>query len=118
MAYISVTEVAGITTYDFTDDPPTPITETQLVALIGQYSAKLDGLAGVDLNHFGDPPPQWVKSAILAAIAMKIENVYEERDHTEVDILHTMKMFIKDRDRTTTALPKFPSSQPNELGRV
>ena len=118
MTYVTADELIGYSARDFDED--SPVSVAQLEVMLTEWSNKLDGLADVDTGHFGTDAtaPRWAKEAVKTAVSMKLENIYDEGEHTEVDILNAMKAFMQTRDRTTYLFPKFPAYHPDSQGNV
>ena len=91
----------------------TPITTTMVTAILTQYSALLDALAGRTETNFGDADtcPEWVKQAVLATTAARIEAKVEGKEFTPEDAERIMRKFIGKRDTDTT--PSFYKKTPS-----
>ena len=98
----------------------TPITTTMVTALLTQYSALLDALTGHDEANFGDDTTcaEWVKQAVLATTAARIEAHYNDKEFTTEDAERVMKKFIgnRDADLRPTFSQKIPSSAGSRDG--
>ena len=94
----------------------TPITTTMVTAILDQYSSLVDGLAGRSDANFGDSDtcPEWVKQAVLAATAARIEAKINDKDFTTEDAERIMRKFINKRD--TDTLPSFYTKTPSRVG--
>ena len=92
----------------------TPISTTTATAILTQYSALLDGLTGNSEANFGNAStcPEWVKQAVLATTAARIEAYYHDQSFTTEDAERVMMKFIgkRDSDLRPTFSQKIPSS--------
>lgn len=121
MAYTTTAKIQNLSGRIFSDSPATPITATQMAAMVTAWSNKLDGLVGGVAAAFGTDTtaPQWVQSAVETAVSMLVDNVYLDGvEHTETQILNAMKQFIVIRDRDVNTRPSFSFNQPDAQGKV
>jgi hypothetical protein len=94
----------------------TPITTTMVTAILTQYSALLDGLTGNTEANFGTDTtcPEWVKQAVLATSAARIEAYYNNEAFTPEDAERVMKKYVHLRD--TDLRPSFSQKIPSSVG--
>ena len=93
----------------------TPITTTMVTAILTQYSALLDGLAGRSEGHFGTDTTcdEWVKQAVLAAAAARIEAKINDKEFTTQQAIDIIKRFMNLRD--SSLKPRFHQKQPSTV---
>jgi hypothetical protein len=99
MVYAAETEIEAIMGETF--DASTPITTTQMTAMLVQWSATLDGLMGVSEGHFGavDACPEWCKQAVIHVVVMYVNQIRLDQPPDHSALIRFMKEFIRERDR-------------------
>ena len=95
-----------------------PVTSTQVVAILEQMSARLDGIVGQDEQHFGkdDVCPEWVKQAVLGASDYYVHKrwIGEEPDQMMINTILESFFSGKDTDRAPRAV--YYQDRPNSSG--
>ena len=117
MAYATEAELEAIMMVSSTFfGASTPITTTMVTAILTQYSALLDGLTGNTEANFGTDTtcPEWVKQAVLATSAARIEAYYDDKVFTPEDAERIMMRFIGKRD--SDLRPSFSQKSPSSSG--
>jgi len=84
MAYVTEAEIEAYTGKSFT--ATSVITSTQIGVMATQFSAKLDGFAGVDEGTYGTDTTcdEWVKQAVLSVISYAITQYYNDQPVDEL----------------------------------
>jgi hypothetical protein len=65
--------------------------------LLTEWSARLDGLTGVDEGTHGTE--EWAKQAVLAVVEMKLDSIYNNTPLNTREMIAVMEKFIKQRER-------------------
>lgn len=107
MGYATEAELEAITARDFS--ATTPVTSTQIAAFLTQISALLDALHDQDEGDFGAETTceEWVKQAVLAASAYRIDCIYYRTIHDPEKVIQILRSYSGKKGTTNSGAPSY-----------
>ena len=114
--YATEAELEGLTGKAFTSS--SPVTSTQVVLILTQMSARLDGLLGLAEQTHGDDSAcdEWTKQAVLAAADYYTHKRWIGEEPDQVMINTIIQSFFTNVDTERATRVKYYQDRPTASG--
>ena len=114
--YATETELEAFSGKSFT--ATSPVTSSQVVLILTQMSARLDGLVGQSEQNFGDDStcPEWVKQAVIAASDYFVHKRWIAEEPDQMLVNSIIEGFFSGKDTDRALRMSFFSERPNASG--